>query len=201
MWQATFFINSLAHYWGDFTYSDQRTPRDSYFVSLLTWGEGFHNFHHEFPYDYRNGLLWYHYDPGKWLISILSYFGLTFNLKRFKIDLIKKGVIQMKQQKLDSEKSKFNWGVPLQKLPFMTMQEFNSRSAEGSSLILIDNLIYDVAKFSDEHPGGKKILISYIGKDATQAFNGSVYNHSNAARNELTTMKIARLSVEDNKTE
>jgi stearoyl-CoA desaturase (delta-9 desaturase) len=62
--QFTFFINSLAHYWGDATYSDQRTPRDSIFVSLWTWGEGFHNFHHEFPYDYRNGLLWYHYDPG-----------------------------------------------------------------------------------------------------------------------------------------
>jgi len=62
----------------------------------------------------------------------------------------------MKQQKLDNEKSKFNWGIPLNDLPFMTMQEFQSRSAEGSSLILIDNIIYDVAKFSNEHPGGKK---------------------------------------------
>jgi stearoyl-CoA desaturase (delta-9 desaturase) len=64
---ATFFINSLAHFWGDFTYSDQRTPRDSYIVSLFTFGEGYHNFHHEFPYDYRNGLRWMHYDPGKFL--------------------------------------------------------------------------------------------------------------------------------------
>jgi len=43
----------------------------------------------------------------------------------------------------------------------------------------------------------KKILTAYIGKDATKPFNGSVYNHSNAARNELFTLKIARLSVQD----
>lgn len=47
---CTFCINSLAHYIGEATYSDQRTPRDSFIAALVTFGEGYHNFHHEFPY-------------------------------------------------------------------------------------------------------------------------------------------------------
>jgi stearoyl-CoA desaturase (delta-9 desaturase) len=93
---ATFFINSLAHTWGTATYSDRISPRDSYMVSLFTFGEGYHNFHHEFPYDYRNGLEWFHYDPGKWLIRGLNYIGLTYNLKRFPSDLFHKGQIQVR---------------------------------------------------------------------------------------------------------
>ncbi len=95
---CTFFINSLAHTWGDATYSDQKTPRDSYLVSLFTFGEGYHNFHHEFPYDYRNGLSWFHYDPGKWIIRSLHALGLTWNLKRFPSDLFNKGKLTMKQK-------------------------------------------------------------------------------------------------------
>jgi stearoyl-CoA desaturase (Delta-9 desaturase) len=44
--QCTFCINSIAHYIGEATFSDSRTPRDSHFVSYLTFGEGYHNFHH-----------------------------------------------------------------------------------------------------------------------------------------------------------
>jgi stearoyl-CoA desaturase (delta-9 desaturase) len=124
---ATFCINSLAHMWGTATYSDQRTPRDSYLVSLFTFGEGYHNFHHEFPYDYRNGLLWYHYDPGKWIIRILSFFGLAYNVKRFAPDLFGRGFLQMQQKKLDQQKAKWDWGTPIEKLPFMTLQQFKSR--------------------------------------------------------------------------
>lgn len=50
MLHCTFCINSLAHYIGDFTYTDQRSPRDSFITALVTFGEGYHNFHHEFPY-------------------------------------------------------------------------------------------------------------------------------------------------------
>ncbi len=42
--QCTFFINSLAHYSGSATFTDKRTPRDSYLVSLLTFGEGYHKY-------------------------------------------------------------------------------------------------------------------------------------------------------------
>ncbi len=51
-------------------------------MSLLTFGEGYHNFHHKYAGDYRNGVLWYDYDPSKWLIFLASKIGWTYDLKR-----------------------------------------------------------------------------------------------------------------------
>lgn len=79
---CTFFINSLAHTWGKRVYSQDNTARDNGFIALLTWGEGYHNFHHAFQADYRNGLSWWHFDPGKWVIAACSWVGLARGLKR-----------------------------------------------------------------------------------------------------------------------
>jgi len=196
---ATFFINSLAHTWGTATYSDRHSPRDSYIVSLFTFGEGYHNFHHEFPYDYRNGLEWFHYDPGKWLIRGLNYIGLTYNLKRFPSDLFHKGQIQMKQKELDRQKSQWNWGSHPDALPTLTNKQYKARVSEGSSLMIVDGIVHDVTHFLDKHPGGRSILAKFIGLDATRAFNGKVYNHSDAARNLLSTLRMARVVEEDKK--
>ena len=78
----TFFINSIAHIWGRQTYSEKNTSRDNPVIAFFTYGEGFHNFHHRFQYDYRNGIRWWHFDPTKWLISVCSWLGLTWGLKR-----------------------------------------------------------------------------------------------------------------------
>lgn len=66
---STFFVNSLAHYAGEATYTDGHTARNSFITALLTLGEGYHNFHHEFPNDYRNGIEWYQFDPTKVFIK------------------------------------------------------------------------------------------------------------------------------------
>ena len=79
--QSTFFVNSLAHSLGDRPFSDNHTSYDSVITALVTLGEGYHNFHHEFPDDYRNAIKWYQYDPTKWTIKALSYIGGTYNLK------------------------------------------------------------------------------------------------------------------------
>jgi stearoyl-CoA desaturase (delta-9 desaturase) len=50
-------------------------------------------------------------------------------------------------------------------------------------LILIAGYIHDVSTFFDEHPGGRHLLVKHIGKDASTAFFGGVYDHSNAAHN------------------
>lgn len=78
----TFFINSLAHMWGSQPWSPKNTSRDNWFLSFLTFGEGFHNFHHTFDADYRNGVRWFHWDPSKWLIWSLSKVGLASDLRR-----------------------------------------------------------------------------------------------------------------------
>ena len=49
---------------------------------MVTMGEGYHNFHHQFASDYRNGVRWYHWDPSKWVITLLSWCGQTKKLYR-----------------------------------------------------------------------------------------------------------------------
>ncbi|MCS6989929.1 MAG: fatty acid desaturase [Chloroherpetonaceae bacterium] len=78
--QLTFLINSLCHYAGSKPFSDKITARDNWFAALLTYGEGYHNFHHAFPGDYRNGIRWHDFDATKWLIYGLSKVGLAWRL-------------------------------------------------------------------------------------------------------------------------
>ena len=79
-----FFINSLAHFSGSKPYSTEHTAVNNWFISFLTFGEGYHNFHHTFSYDYRNGVRWYQFDPSKTIIWCLEKFGLASDLKRAK---------------------------------------------------------------------------------------------------------------------
>jgi len=79
---TTFFINSLAHMWGSRPYTDENSARDNPVLAFLTYGEGYHNFHHIFDRDYRNGVRWWQWDPSKWLIYGLSRIGLAYDLKR-----------------------------------------------------------------------------------------------------------------------
>ena len=45
-------------------------------TAFVTIGEGYHNFHHQFPMDYRNAVKWYQYDPTKWFIRVMQQLGL-----------------------------------------------------------------------------------------------------------------------------
>lgn len=86
----TYLINSAAHFWGNKTYDPKQTARDNWFIALFTFGEGYHNYHHTFAWDYRNGIKWYHYDPTKWLIKTCSWLKLASNLRtcsRYRIEL------------------------------------------------------------------------------------------------------------------
>lgn len=91
----TFFINSLAHIWGSQPYSDKNTSRDNGLLALLTMGEGYHNYHHSFQRDYRNGIRWWQFDPTKWLIRSLAWLGLAKNLYRTPVERIETSRAQM----------------------------------------------------------------------------------------------------------
>ncbi len=78
---TTFFVNSLAHMLGEPLYNAEVSARDNWMVALLTLGEGYHSFHHRFPADFRNGILWYHWDPAKWMIRALKAVGLASDLR------------------------------------------------------------------------------------------------------------------------
>lgn len=93
---VTFFINSLCHMFGKRPYTDENTARDNFWLAIATWGEGYHNYHHIFQYDYRNGVKWWQYDPTKWLIWSCSKLGLAKNLRRIPSFNIKKAELAMK---------------------------------------------------------------------------------------------------------
>jgi stearoyl-CoA desaturase (delta-9 desaturase) len=100
---VTFFINSLAHIWGKQPYTDKNTARDNDILAFFTFGEGYHNFHHIFEYDYRNGIKWWQFDPTKWLIKGLSLIGWTSNLRRCPEERIEKAKVAM-QLKIAQDK-------------------------------------------------------------------------------------------------
>jgi stearoyl-CoA desaturase (Delta-9 desaturase) len=100
---VTFFINSLAHMWGTRPYTDENTARDNPVLALVTYGEGYHNYHHIFQYDYRNGVKWWQFDPTKWLILSLSWVGITKNLKRCSEFAIQKAQITMQFKRAEQQ--------------------------------------------------------------------------------------------------
>lgn len=81
---GTFLINSAAHMFGSQPYSDKNSSRDNWSLAFFTFGEGYHNFHHTFPNDYRNGARFYQWDPTKWWIQTMNFLGFTRRLHRVK---------------------------------------------------------------------------------------------------------------------
>ena len=102
----TFFINSLCHTLGTQPYSNNCSAKDSWFMSLFTFGEGYHNFHHEFQHDYRNGVKPWQFDPTKWSIRVLEKLGLASNLRRVPNETIAVAEILEKQRQLDERLSR-----------------------------------------------------------------------------------------------
>ncbi|PWY63128.1 stearoyl-CoA desaturase [Aspergillus eucalypticola CBS 122712] len=188
--QATFCVNSLAHWLGEQPFDDRNSPRDHVITALATMGEGYHNFHHEFPSDYRNAIRWYQYDPTKWAIWCWGQVGLARDLKTFRENEIEKGRVQQLQKKVDRKRAELDWGTPLSELPVMEWEEFVER-AKSRALVVVAGVVHDVEEFVREHPGGKAMIQAGVGKDATAMFNGGVYYHSNAAHNLLSMMRVA----------
>ncbi|ORX81221.1 hypothetical protein K493DRAFT_242094 [Basidiobolus meristosporus CBS 931.73] len=188
---STFCVNSLAHYLGEQNFDDKHSPRDHIITALVTFGEGYHNFHHEFPQDYRNAIKFYQYDPTKWFIRTCALVGLTYDLKCFPKNEITKGQVQMAEKKIANIKKTLDWGTPLSDLPRYSFEEYQRKvKDEGHSWIVVNGVIHDVEEFIEDHPGGQALIKSGIGKDATEAFNGGVYDHSNGAKNLITTMRV-----------
>ena len=124
----TFFINSLAHMWGSQPYTDQNTARDNGVVALLTYGEGYHNFHHMFAHDYRNGLRWWQWDPSKWFISGMSLVGLTRNLKRVPWFKIQRALLDNQFQRAERRLASLPGRAHLELLRARVAEEYDAFS-------------------------------------------------------------------------
>lgn len=150
---CTFFINSLAHvkcFGATQNYCDENTSQDSWVCALFTGGEGYHNYHHVFANDYRNGIKWYHFDPTKWFVRTCAALGLARNLYRTPnsvIELTRNRMIAKQAQKslreaedviakytLHSDAKLWKW------------DEIQDAVTSGRKLIVIDNKVIDVLK-------------------------------------------------------
>ena len=92
---TTFLVNSVAHLYGTRPYTEGNSGRDNALLAFVTNGEGYHNFHHKFPSDFRNGVRWYQWDPTKWLITLLGFLGLARDLVKTPESIIEKTRLRM----------------------------------------------------------------------------------------------------------
>ena len=97
---TTFFINSAAHMFGSRPYTDANTARDNWLLAPLTYGEGYHNFHHQWQWDYRNGALWYQWDTTKWLLNVLAWLGLVGQFRRVSAEAMTRARLRMEEKRL-----------------------------------------------------------------------------------------------------
>jgi stearoyl-CoA desaturase (delta-9 desaturase) len=86
---ATWLVNSATHMWGSRRFETTDDSTNSWWVALLTFGEGWHNNHHAFPRAARHGLKWYEIDVNWYGITVLRWLGLAKS-----INLISKAQIE-----------------------------------------------------------------------------------------------------------
>lgn len=79
---STWFVNSTAHMFGYRPYNLKISPRENIFVSYGAFGEGYHNYHHTFPWDYATSELGYSLNLTKHFIDLMARIGQAYDLKR-----------------------------------------------------------------------------------------------------------------------
>jgi stearoyl-CoA desaturase (Delta-9 desaturase) len=80
-WHATYTINSLSHVIGRQRYRTGDTSRNNWLLAILTLGEGWHNNHHHYPSSARQGFYWWEYDLTYYVLKLMSWMGLIWDLK------------------------------------------------------------------------------------------------------------------------
>jgi stearoyl-CoA desaturase (delta-9 desaturase) len=80
LYHCTFTINSLAHRLGSRRFETPDDSRNNWFLSLLTFGEGWHNNHHHYPGSVRMGFRWWEFDLSYYLIRSMAAVGLVWDL-------------------------------------------------------------------------------------------------------------------------
>ena len=173
--QITFFVNSLCHFIGTQPYT-KGTSGDIWWLAILLLGENWHNFHHAFPSDYRNGAKWYQTDVHKWIIYLMSKCGLAWDLKRtakVRVDAKKSQITEFRKEKLELMQIKVN---ELVRLYQSKLAEIESSSLEIKAKLKksfaktqdnLNNLGMQLKQF--ENPSDK--IIKIITKKVRKAEN------------------------------
>lgn len=81
VYHGTYTINSLAHTFGTQRYNTGDDSRNNWWLSIITLGEGWHNNHHHYPAAARQGFYWWEFDPTYYLLRVMSWCGLIWDLR------------------------------------------------------------------------------------------------------------------------
>ena len=96
LFHGTCSTNSLAHKFGTKRYVTGDDSRNNIFISLITLGEGWHNNHHHYPNSVKQGFYWWEIDITYWILKILSFFGIIWDLKKVPENILKSSLISQK---------------------------------------------------------------------------------------------------------
>jgi cytochrome b involved in lipid metabolism len=190
---ATWLVNSAAHAWGTRPYLPFILSSQNWLVSIFAVGEGWHNYHHAYPFDYSASEFGFkHINLTTGILDVAARIGWVSNRRRAPIH--KKQVAM----ELSSALAEPKWAHFAVHDATMSVAEFDTRCAGGEQLLIIDGFVYDIAPFRDCHPGGERILDLYRGKDASKAFgsiNGESLGHSNVAVSMLEMYRMAKMGT------
>ncbi|MES1021572.1 acyl-CoA desaturase [Gloeocapsa sp. BRSZ] len=82
LYHTTFAINSLCHVFGNKRYETGESSKNSLWLALITLGEGWHNNHHRYPLAACQGFFWWEIDISYYVLVVLSWFGIVWDLKQ-----------------------------------------------------------------------------------------------------------------------
>ena len=184
----TFFINSFCHYIGEKNYDISTSARDSWIMALLTFGEGYHNYHHKFQWDYRNGIKWYNFDPSKWIIKFMSIFNIAYELRKapnYKIMLAKIETIDKRIKKLSNyskdapyaRKIKKIIDESTEKLNFLKLMEFKRPKSSFKNITKAKKIFFEKKKiqYEREVENSLSILLDILNRIKNKSNLRSVY--------------------------
>ena len=80
-YHSTWLVNSAAHMLGYRTYRTADRSTNCWWVALISFGEGWHNNHHAFPFSARHGLRWFEIDMTWWHVKVLAFLHLADSIK------------------------------------------------------------------------------------------------------------------------
>lgn len=98
-------VGSVCHSLGKRPFNKKISARDNWFLTILTVGEAYHNFHHTFPYDYSISELGKSFNQTKLFIDIMAWLGLAYDLRLAGQDYVKK----TKERAKDNNPTCFTW--------------------------------------------------------------------------------------------
>ncbi len=182
---ATFCVNSVCHMFGKEPYDLTSTAKDNWAVALITNGEGFHNYHHRFPSDYRNGIHWYQWDSAKWLIMALSRLGLAEDLKK----MSKFGIL-LAQLKTNQEQLR---SLLVREKKTARLEEYYSDSEKSYKILKLRLLTWEQRskEYGNLLHNVTTVLSKMIRRGAKQKVNAAKlrYRHADKQRKRYTRSK------------